>query len=180
MLQFMQEHPDVAVLGCKLLNPDSSLQYSCRRFPNIMTILLRGTAIDTWRPKASILKSYFMLDYDHRTPTEVDWVMGACMLLRRQALQQKGLFDENYFLYYEDVDLCYRMWPDWKVLYYPHTHMVHHHLQQSHKLENAHVLLTHMRSVSRFFSKYGLFPHRPAARRNSSWQKQNLNKSSSY
>ena len=160
MLRFMEEHPNVGAVGCRLLNPDSSLQYSCRRFPNVITILLRGIGIDSWYPDARVLKSYFLLDFDHKTPTDVDWVTGACMLLRRQALEQKGLFDEKYFLYYEDVDLCYRMWPDWQVLYYPHVHMVHHHLRQSHKLKNAKQLLIHIRSVSRFFSKYGLFPHR--------------------
>jgi len=193
MLGFMEEHPNAGAVGCRLLNPDSSLQYSCRRFPNVMTILLRGivhlpssifhrAARDETRrvrdaqaapwPIARVLKSYFLLDFDHRTPTDVDWVTGACMLLRRQALEQKGLFDEKYFLYYEDVDLCYRMWPDWKVFYYPHVYMVHHHLRQSHKLKNAKQLLTHIRSVSRFFSKFGLFPHRPGT--TCKYQKSNI------
>ena len=162
MLSFMEQHPNAGAVGCRLLNPDFSLQYSCRRFPNCFTILLRGIQ-KIRNSKFEIrnsCRSYFLLDFDHKTPTDVDWVTGACMLLRRQALEQKGLFDEKYFLYYEDADLCYRMWPDWQVFYYPHVYMVHHHLRQSHKLKNAKQLLTHIRSALRFFSKYGLFPHR--------------------
>jgi len=161
MLRFMDEHPWVGVLGAKLLNRDASIQHSCRRFPNVFTILLRGLGIETWHPDAEITRRYFMLNFDHETTTEVDWVMGACMLLRRQALEQVGSFDEGYFLYYEDVDLCYRMWPDWKVVYYPHVTIVHHHLQQSHKLRHLRQFVTHVHSVSRFFRKYGLSPRRP-------------------
>jgi len=162
MLSFMDAHPWVGVLGAKLLNGDGSTQHSCRRFPSAATILLRGLGIERWLADAEITRRYFMLDLNHESTMEVDWVMGACMLLRRKALEQVGTFDEGYFLYYEDVDLCYRMWPDWKVVYYPHVTVLHHHLKQSHKLRHLRQFAVHVRSVCRFFHKYGLAPQRPA------------------
>lgn len=166
IINFMDMQYDVGALGCKLLNPDKSVQFSCRRFPNALTIFLRGLYTNLWFPNAHIFRHYMMADWHHSTVAEVDWVMGSCLLLRRDAINEVGLFDENFFMYYEDVDLCLRMWEKWKVCYFPHSYMLHHHLQESHRLSAARQRLIHMISAYRFFRKHGLFPQRKDRFRN--------------
>lgn len=159
---FMNKHSDVGALGCKLLNPDKSVQFSCRKFPNALTIFLRGLYTDLLFPNAPIFKQYMMADWNHSTIAEVDWIMGSSLMLRREALQEVGLFDESFFMYYEDVDLCLRMWEKWKVCYFPHSQMIHHHLQESHRLSAVRQRLIHIVSAYYFFRKHGLFPQRKA------------------
>jgi len=161
MVGFMDTHADIGALGPRLLNPDGSLQYSCRRFPNAVAIFLRGLGLFRMLPKLPMRQRYFMLDWDHRTVAEVDWIMGSCMMLRREALQQVGFLDERFFMYYEDVDLCRRMWKQWKVCYLPEIPMLHHHRQESHRLSSLRVRFIHLQSAWRFFAKHGWCPTRP-------------------
>jgi len=162
MVEFMQSHGDVGILGCKLFNSDMSLQFSCRRYPSAPTIFLRGLYADVIFPGVRAFSHYTMADWDHASLAEVDWLIGSCMLIRRLALEDAGLFDENFFMYYEDVDLCIRMWRRWRVCYFPYVYMVHYHLKQSHKLMNVRQRFIHMRSACHFFRKHGLFPSRQA------------------
>lgn len=164
---FMNKQYDVGVLGCKLLNPDKSVQFSCRKFPNAFTIFLRGLYADLFFPDAHIFRHYMMADWNHSTVAEVDWVMGSSLMLRRDALEEVGLFDESFFMYYEDVDLCLRMWKNWKVCYFPYSHMIHHHRQESHRISSVRQRLIHMMSACRFFRKHGLFPRRDCRLRRS-------------
>lgn len=166
IINFMDMQYDVGALGCKLLNPDRSLQFSCRRFPNALTIFLRGLYTDLFFPNAHIFKHYMMADWNHSTVAEVDWVMGSCLMLRRDALKEVGLFDESFFMYCEDVDLCLRMWKSWKVCYFPHSYMIHQHLQESQRLSAIRQRLIHTMSLYRFFRKHGLFPQRKVRYRN--------------
>lgn len=160
MVNFMDQHPEIGILGCKLFNPDHSIQFSCRRYPNLFIIFLRGLYGDSLFPYANIFRRYLMAEWDHSSIAEVDWVIGSCMMLRREALEEVGLFDEGFFMYYEDVDLCLRMWKDWKVYYYPDSYMIHHHLQESHKVRAVRQRWIHIASAYRFFKKHGPFPRR--------------------
>lgn len=130
--EFMESHLDVGIVFPKLYNPDGSLQYSCRTFHTIGTILLRRTPLGKLLPNSRILKDHLMTDWDHNTMREVDWALGGCMMARREAVPDSQLFDERFFLYFEEVDLCYRMKKTpWKVVYNPEGAMVHHHLRES-------------------------------------------------
>ena len=160
VIAFMDKNADVGITGCKLLNPDNSIQYSCRRFPVASTILLRGLGADFFASNASYLKSYLMSDWDHETLSDVDWVMGSCMFLRMDALKHTGLFDEKFFMYYEDVDLCIRMWNKYRVCYFPDSNMIHYHLKHSHKLTSLSQRFIHIKSAYRFFKKHGINPVR--------------------
>lgn len=160
MVNFMDKYPETGILGCKLFYPDHLMQFSCRRYPNPFIIFFRGLYGDSLFPHANIFRRYLMAEWDHSSIAEVDWVMGSCMMLRREALEEIGLFDEGFFMYYEDADLCLRMWKDWKVYYDPDAYMIHHHLQESHKLRAVRQRWIHMASAYRFFRKHGLFPHR--------------------
>jgi GT2 family glycosyltransferase len=122
----------VGIVFPKLLNPDGSLQYSCRTFHTFWTILMRRTPLGKMFPKSKILRDHLMMDWDHDTIREVDWALGGCMMIRRDAVFGPKLFDERFFLYFEDVDLCYGMKKtSWKVIYNPKAVMVHHHLRES-------------------------------------------------
>ena len=96
-----------------------------------------------------------MMDWDHDSPLAVDWLIGACMCVRRTATEQVGLLDEGFQLYYEDIDWCYRMWRSgWEVHYVPDAVVMHHYQRTSSRRLLSRALWTHVRSVVRFFAKH--------------------------
>ena len=160
MMEFMDEHPEAGIAGCKLLNPDYSLQYSCRKFSNFATFFLRGIHLDSIFPNNTILRKYMMLDWDHNEVREVDWILGSCMMVRRKAIEQVGMLDENFILYFEDQDWCYRMWKHgWKIYYVPQAQMIHYYQRRSAKQFLNLLTWTHIKSMLYFFKKHYLqFP----------------------
>ncbi len=156
MLRFMNENSDVGVVGGKLLNPDGTLQYSCRTFYTLPTIIMRRTFLGKLFPNSKILTRHLMSDWDHNSVRDVDWMLGACLMIRRSALQDVGLMDERFFLYFEDVDWCYRMKKcGWRVCYLPEAEIIHHHQRQSAKGLLNKTLLFHIMSMFRFYDKWG-------------------------
>jgi len=128
IISFIQKHPDVGILGPKILDPDGSIQGSARAFPTFLSAwfgrrsLLTKMFPDSRATSANILTN----KSDGKSSMEVDWISGACMVVRRQALEDVGLLDERFFLYWEDVDWCKRMWDKgWKVTYYPQATIQH-------------------------------------------------------
>ena len=128
VIAFMERNHDVGILGPKVLNPDHSIQGSARAFPTAHSAFFgRKSLLTRMFPNnrfsgANILSN----TSDGRTPMEVDWVSGACMVVKREALDDVGLLDEDFFLYWEDVDWCKRMWnKGWKVTYYPRATIQH-------------------------------------------------------
>jgi GT2 family glycosyltransferase len=123
----LNEHPDVAVVGPLVRDDDGSIQASARRFPGLSTVL---GGRSTWLTRAlpgNRLTSRNLLTGPHvREPLAVDWVSGACMLVRREAFEAIGGFDEGFFLYWEDADLCRRLHDaGWRTMYHPGVE-VHH------------------------------------------------------
>ena len=108
MVAYGDAHPDIGILGPKLLNGDGSLQYSCRRYPQLLTGFFRNTPLGRLFPQNKFTTDYLMQDWDHATPRDVDWVSGAALMIRRELLEQIGSFDPDYYMYCEDVDLCWR------------------------------------------------------------------------
>jgi len=154
-INFLEGHPDVGILLPKLVNPDGSLQFSCRTFYNFSTLLLRRTPLGNIFPNNRIIREHLMMDWDHREPREVDWGLGACMFLRREALKGENIFDERFFLYFEDVDLCFRMRKEgWKVIYYPEAVMVHSHARQSAGEFFNRAKWEHLKSLIKFYLKH--------------------------
>lgn len=151
---FLDEHPETGIVAPKLLNTDGSLQYSCRRSYTLTTILLRRTFLGRWFPNAPALRRHLMLEFDHQTSRPVDWVAGAAMMVRRKALEDVGPMEENYFLYFEDVDWCARMQArGWLVQYVPDAVMTHHWQRESLGLTRA--ARRHIRSGLRFYDRWG-------------------------
>jgi len=128
MLSYMEKNGDVGIAGPGILNGDGSIQGSARSFPNALTGLFgRGSMLTKLYPKNRISRANILIDRSNGgSPIEVDWVSGACMVVRREAIDQVGPLDERFFLYWEDADWCRRMHQKgWKVIYFPEPRVVH-------------------------------------------------------
>ena len=122
LVAYLDANPRVAALGPRLVYPDGSLQHSAWRFPTPLVSALGLVTLG----KAGVTQSR------GEVPRKVDWVMGAALLVRRQALEEVGLFDEGFFIYSEEVDLQYRLrQAGWEVHYFPEATVVHHESQFS-------------------------------------------------
>ena len=160
LYEYFKENKQAGLIGPKLLNPDGSLQYSCARFPQIYIPLLRRTSIGYFFP--SRLNHYLMKRADHNEIQLVDWVMGACFMVRRSEIgPDNKLFDERYFMYFEDVDLCRQVKSRGQsVVYFPQSKVVHDHMRQSASLPWYKSLLQdkiareHLKSAIRYFRKW--------------------------
>jgi GT2 family glycosyltransferase len=155
LLQAIQSHPEAGLVLPQLRNPDDSLQYSCRRFYTWKTLWMRR---GPWRrhlashPK---VRQHLMQEWDHASAAEVDWGLGAAMLVRKRALCGERLFDERFFLYFEDVDLCLRLHrAGWKVLYNPASVMTHQHRRDSAQTMALLAKWHHLCSLTKFLWKY--------------------------
>lgn len=129
MYSLMEAHSQVGILGPKILNEDGSLQGSARSFPSWTTALFGRSSMATRLFPGNALTRANVLDEPlcrRDGCSEVDWVSGACLFVRRKAIEDVGGMDERFFLYWEDADWCRRMWNEgWKVMYWPHVHVVH-------------------------------------------------------
>jgi GT2 family glycosyltransferase len=123
----LDRDPRVGAVGPRLLNDDGSLQYSCRRFPSYLTIFFgRYSLFTKLLPGNPISRRYLYLDWAHDTVAEVDWVSGACLMVRREVLEKIGPLDPGYFLFVEDMDWCRRIRDaGYSVLYTPEATVTH-------------------------------------------------------
>ena len=152
LVSFMDEYTEAGVQGPKIVNSDGSLQYSCRSFPSFIDAGMHALLVNI-TPDNRFTRRYKLLDTKRDKPFEVDWVSGSSMLIRRAALDETGLLDENYFMYVEDTDLCYRMWQKgWKVIYNPGTCIMHH-IGGSTKNERNRASIRMQKSALYFFWK---------------------------
>ena len=152
VVSYLDEHPGVAALGPLVLNGDGSLQMSCRRFPSMLENVVHGFLGELW-PDNPFTRSYQMKDLDREEPCEVDWVSGAAMLLRREAALDVGGFDEAYFMYVEDVDLCWRLRrAGYGVVFHPAFRLVHH-IGRTSSQQSTRMLYEHHRSMFIFFRR---------------------------
>ncbi len=132
LVQFMEKHPKAGLVGPRLLHPDKSIQYSTFYFPKWYIPIFRRTPLGKLPWAKRQLHYYLMKNWDHSKSKTVDWVLGAVMLIRRSALEQVGLQDEDFFLYFEDVDWCKRFWKQgFEVWYDVDSSFVHYHKRES-------------------------------------------------
>lgn len=128
LVRYLDGHPGAGIVGPRLVNPDGSLQFSCRRFPGWLTLLFgRYSLLTRLLPRNAGTRWYLYADWDHATERDVDWVSGAGLMARREAVERIGSLDEKFFLFVEDMDLCRRMWDaGWRVAYLPEACFTHH------------------------------------------------------
>jgi GT2 family glycosyltransferase len=129
LLNFMEEHPDCGAVGPKVLNPDGSLQLACRRsFPTPAAAFFRLTYLSRLFPRHTLLSKYNLTYADPDLCMEVDALSGACMMVRKLAIDQIGLLDEQIFMFGEDIDWCWRIKEaNWKIFYLPDAVVTHAH-----------------------------------------------------
>ncbi len=126
MVEFMERHGDVACLAPQLIYPDGSPQRTCRHFPSLFTDLMENLYLDSLFPRNGFFNRYRMGDWAHDEPREVDSAYGACLLLRRDAFEAAGFLDERFFMYYDELDLCYRLKKAGRKVYYmPDIRVIH-------------------------------------------------------
>jgi len=154
LLRFADEHPQAGVIGPKLVYPDGSLQYSCRRFPTVSAAIFRGTFLEPLIPGVKSVRYYLMNDWDHGEVRQVDWVSGAAMLIRRELIDDIGLLDEGFFWGSEDVDFCLRAHrAGWEVVYTPRPEIIHAVGRSAQQAELSTLVHTHQ-SMYRLYSKH--------------------------
>jgi N-acetylglucosaminyl-diphospho-decaprenol L-rhamnosyltransferase len=152
MLKILEERPDLGALGCSLLNVDRSFQrWTGGNVPNLGNVACHFLFLNKIFPP-SLLPLPIYLEHEPAQDLDVGWVSGACMLLRREALG-KTIFDERFFLYGEDMDLCDRLIRGgWKVLYTPHARIVH--LEgRSLQRQSAEIQVSKVRAMREIFAK---------------------------
>ena len=128
VLRFLESRPEVGIVGPRVVNPDGSLQGSARAFPHFATALFGRTSfISRLFPSNGLTRRQVLcFESTVQRPAAVDWVSGACMFVRREVFGDVGLFDERFFLFWEDADFCWRAHNrGWVVIYYPEASVTH-------------------------------------------------------
>lgn len=144
------------ILAPKLLNHDKSIQNSVREFMTLYVFIMRFFSKGNDNTNNKKIRNYLYKDIDYDQIQFVDWAIGAALFMRKKHFEKLNGFDKDYFLYFEDVDLCYRSWElNFPVVYYPKSQMVHNHLRASTKFNKKTIM--HFKSMFIFFKKHGYF-----------------------
>jgi N-acetylglucosaminyl-diphospho-decaprenol L-rhamnosyltransferase len=158
LARHLDDEADCALVGPRLDNPDGSRYPSARAFPSL-SVAAGHALVGLVSPDNRWTRRYKMMDElgadaePASTAVDVDWVSGACFLVRRTAFESVGGFDEGYFMYAEDLDLCWRLHrAGWRVLYEPNVHVVHAQGLSTAR-HRVRMLVAHHRSTWRFARK---------------------------
>ncbi len=155
LIVVMEDNPKIGVAGPRLINPDGTVQPSRRRFASFLVLLVRALHIDVLFKGLAVVDHYLMNDVEFNDIAEVDWITGAVMILRKKALEDAGLFDERFFMYFEDEDLCCRMWQQgWKVCYLNAAVAYHEHIAEGRKKILSKANFHHIGSAFKMLLKY--------------------------
>ena len=162
LIQYIQDNKQVGVVAPTLRNFDNTLQYSAFQFYTPLVIFLRRTFLGNTAFGKKRLQEFLLIEKIDaiQEPLPVDWVMGSALLMRREHLMKVGFFDERFFMYMEDVDLCRRFWlHNLSVVYYPFSTMYHFHGKASGSRNPFAILWNkyayiHFSSAIKYFLKY--------------------------
>lgn len=125
-IEFMEQNPKAGILGCQILNSDRTVQPSVRRFPTFWPIFLIFLKLPKIFPNLSAVNHYLFRDFDYLKTQSVDQIMGAFMLVKKEVFRKIGFFDERFFLWFEEVDLCRRAASaGFEIFYYPEAKIIH-------------------------------------------------------
>lgn len=168
VISFMESRSDIGMTTVQLKNPDGSIQPGAWRFHKLLTPLYqRSSWLRSTKKGKEAIKEFTMQDWDRCDSREVDWVQGSCLITRRETIEEIGLFDENFFLYFTDVDWCRRAWENsWKVYYFADANLIHYYHRESadklgiRSLSNKATRI-HIKDWLRYLKKYRrkLYPH---------------------
>lgn len=154
LTDYMEQHPEVGNIMPKIIYPDGELQYLCKLLPSPIDLIFRRfIPVKKW--KDTINKRYELHSFGYDKIMNVPNLSGCFMFLRTEALKQVGLFDENIFMYLEDIDLNRRIHSKYQTIYYPEATVIHEHQKESYKSKK--LLKAHIKSAIYYFNKYGWF-----------------------
>ena len=157
----MKQDPKIGAACGQLLNSDLSPQAAIRRFPTLPAILSRGFMLEKFMRPSKAQKEYLMEDEDFSVEKEIDWCLGAFMLMSRDLYEKIGMMDEeSFFQYYEDIDLCYRLKKaGWKTYYFPEVKVIHDYQRDSAKKLINQQKISHLKSICSYFWKHKYLFH---------------------
>jgi GT2 family glycosyltransferase len=162
LCSFADARPDAGIVGPKLLNPDGTLQRSVRGFPTLWRLATEYFFLRKLAPRSEELNAFYAGGFEHDSVREAEFVMGACLLVRRQAAAEVGPLDEDFFLFSEETDWCYRFHEaGWKVLFYPGAEVVH----VGGASHGGRMFRENLRGHLRFLAKHRGLPEAERARR---------------
>ncbi|MDO5836230.1 MAG: glycosyltransferase family 2 protein [Methanobacterium sp.] len=155
-IHHMEEDSSIGALGCKVVLPDGSLDRACRRsFPTFSVSFYRMTGLSSLFPKSKRFGKYNLTFLDENKTYEVDSLVGAFMLVKSDVIQEIGLLDEEFFMYGEDIDWCYRIKSaGWKVLYYSDAKIIHYKGGSNNKPVKPRLIYEFYRSMYLFYNKH--------------------------
>lgn len=156
---YMDKNKNVGIAAPQLYFFNGQTQDSCRRFMRPMDLVIKRTPLQRFKFFKERVDRYTMADYDHKTPREVDLVTGACFVIRKELFLKTGGFDDRYFLFMEDADLCRKVWEAGSsVVYLPQARALHYHKRLSggslFNLVRTRVFWIHMSSAAKYFWKW--------------------------
>ena len=162
LLKYIKENKDVGLVGPRLINFDGSVQNSAFKFYDWKTIIYRRTFLGRFGFAKRHLNKFLLREKTKRNEiVEVDWLMGSAMMTSAEAVNKVGLFDEDFFMYFEDVDWCWRFWQNgYKVVYNPTVKVAHYHGKASSNKSVLRALISnkytriHIGSAIKFFKKH--------------------------
>jgi N-acetylglucosaminyl-diphospho-decaprenol L-rhamnosyltransferase len=153
LLEFAAANPRAGVVAPQLLNGDGTVQRSCRSFPTLAGMAAELSGFSRLFPLAKF-SNYKMLDFDHASVRAVDQPEGACLLVRKQVLDQVGLFDEKFFMLFEEVDWCFRVKEaGWEIWFIPQAKVIHHYGQSIKQVKAKMIYFSH-RGFFRYLMKH--------------------------
>ena len=158
LVAYADAHPDAGMIGPKVLNPDGSLQFSCRRWPTPSAGLFRNVWVGRFFPGNRPAADYLMRDFDHASVRDVDWLSGCALFVTRKCIEAIGLLDgETFFFYCEDMDWCLRAHQaGFGVRYVPGSTVIHKIGGSSDRVADR-MIMEHSRSMVRFWRKHAAF-----------------------
>ena len=161
LYDYMERSPDIGILGPKIMNADLTHQSSCRRFPGLWNNFCSAVGLASVFKQVSAFSGEHMLYFHGDSVLDVDVLVGCFWFVRREAMSQFGVLDEDFFMYAEDVDWCKRCWrTGWRVVFFPDVQAIHYRGGSSIKQDPIWVALTQQRSILHYWKKH----HGAAAR----------------
>lgn len=159
MIAYLDAQPGIGAASCKLLNPDGTVQYNARNFPTILTVLLRWIGFERLCPDSKVIGHYLIREWDRQNARDVDWIIGAFLMVRREVINSVGLLDVAFDpLYFEDIDWCYRIKKSgWRVCFIPDYKIVHLYDRESARSIVNRMTVIHFINMVRFFHKHRMY-----------------------
>jgi len=155
LADYLDQHPDIGIVGPRILNADMTHQSSCRTYPNLWNNFCSATGLASSLGETKFFSGEHMFYFKGDRILDVDVLVGCFWMARREAVNQFGLLDEGFFMYAEDVDWCKRCRDaGWRVVFFPEAQAIHYRGGSSAKQDPVWVAVTQQRSILRYWQKH--------------------------